>query len=42
MAMAANNNENEIRNGMPKSIVHISAPQWPRPCHRDAALDHWV
>jgi hypothetical protein len=27
--MAAKNNENEITNAMPKSVAHISAPQWP-------------
>jgi len=40
--MAAKNNESEITNAMPKSVVHISAPHWPRPCHQDAALGHWV
>ena len=42
MTMAANNDRNEITNAMPKSVVHISTPQWPRPCHQDAALGHWV
>ena len=42
MAMAAKTNETEITNAMPKSVVHIRTPQWPRPCHRDAALGHWV
>ena len=42
MTMAANNDKNEITNATPKSVVHISTPQWPRPCHRERGLGHWV
>jgi hypothetical protein len=41
MAMAANNDKNEITNAMPKSVAHIGTPRG-RALPSGRGLCHWV